>query len=71
MEVAQVKNALESNKDGLIKQLRNKLFTDFMYENNKATEVTEEKPAAKKATTKKASTKKEATGEEKKPAAKK
>ncbi len=71
MEVAQVKNALESNKDGLIKQLRNKLFTDFMYENNKATEVTEEKPAAKKTTTKKASTKKEATGEEKKPAAKK
>lgn len=70
MEVAQVKSALESNKDGLVKQLRNKLFTDFMYENNKVSEVTEEKPAAKKTTTKKTSTKKDSS-EEKKPAAKK
>jgi trigger factor len=72
MEKEQVKKALESNKDGLVKQLRNKLFTDFMYENNKAlkTTSTEEKPAAKK-TTKKASTKKEETSVEEKPAAKK
>ena len=66
MKVEDVKRALNANKEQVVRNLRNQLFTDFMYNSNIATgEVkAEKKPAAKKSTAKKAE------GEEK-PAAKK
>ena len=34
MELESVKNALKSNEQTFAQQLRNKIFTDFMLENN-------------------------------------
>lgn len=79
MSVASVKQALEPNKDNFAKQLRNKLFTEFMLVNNEAkVEAKVEAPASEEAPAKKAPAKKttkkaaapKAEGEEK-PAAKK
>lgn len=69
MELEQVKNALSSNEANFARNLRNKLFTEFMLAKNAKVEETveasaEEKPAkkapAKKTTTKKTTKKVEA-----------
>jgi hypothetical protein len=65
MELESVKNALSGNEQNFIRQLRNKLFTEYMLVNNapKAEEapVEEAKPANKTAAKKTTTTKKTTT----------
>ena len=72
MKFEDVKKALDGNKEQVVRNLRNQLFSDFIYSSNVvvpvAAKAEEKKPAAKKTTAKKAAPKAEG---EAKPAAKK